>query len=374
MELSTRCPECETIFPVSMEQLQLRKGYIRCIQCAHIFDGFEAAVPATGSAAGPRAASSEPMQPFSIGAARDLPASAEPAREHSIPATSPVASPGASIEPRIPASTPAASHEVQSEPRIPAVVRQRNDLRKSAVPATDPFTISDPPSWAPRERGEPVVSAHGVGKAPSFTVGPAEPEQADDDVDNDDYLYIEPRATRRSEQYRPEFMAEAGAGRAWLTPVWLLLTILGLVLLIAQGVYIYRSQLANAFPNLRPVLESACDRLACSVPYDRRIEAIAITGSALRSTGAPEGEVSNLVLEVVLRNTFERPQEWPTLVLDLKDASGTVVVRRNLGPEIWVPETLRSDPFAANSELRAQIPVAVKGLQANGYQIDKFFP
>ncbi|MBP6019908.1 MAG: hypothetical protein KA735_10470, partial [Burkholderiaceae bacterium] len=29
MNLNTQCPQCGTTFPVSMEQLQLRKGYIR---------------------------------------------------------------------------------------------------------------------------------------------------------------------------------------------------------------------------------------------------------------------------------------------------------------------------------------------------------
>ncbi|MCX5591079.1 zinc-ribbon and DUF3426 domain-containing protein [Alcaligenes endophyticus] len=42
MELNTRCPRCEAVFAVSVEQLQRRRGYIRCQKCAHIFDGFEA--------------------------------------------------------------------------------------------------------------------------------------------------------------------------------------------------------------------------------------------------------------------------------------------------------------------------------------------
>jgi len=145
-------------------------------------------------------------------------------------------------------------------------------------------------------------------------------------------------------------------------------------LLAGQGVYVYRSQLANNFPGLRPMLEAACEPLGCSVPYERRIEAIAITASALRSSGPPDGEVSNLTLDVTLRNAYERPQEWPTLVLDLKDASGAVVVRRNLAPEVWVPAGLQQGPFAADTEIKIQLPVAVRGLQPNGYQLDKFFP
>src|SRR5690606_40790949 len=88
----------------------------------------------------------------------------------------------------------------------------------------------------------------------------------------------------------------------------------GLATLLLQGAYVYRAQLANHLPQLRPVLESACARLGCSVPYDRRIEAIAITGSALRASistpakeraaEAQEG-VSQLTLDVTLRNRSE---------------------------------------------------------------------
>lgn len=343
MELTTRCPECETIFPVSLEQLQLRKGYIRCIQCAHIFDGFEAAVPADGPRSvehslgkGPAAASelppaspyasvhpaqpAQPVKPFSIGA--DRTPAPEPARPFSISAS------------RAPAPEPSESFE--------------------------PFTISDRGERSEARRDEPQVWVR-------------DPLESTRDTEADDYLYVEPRTTRRSDRCQPEFMV-APRRRAWMTPIWAVLSLCGLLLLGAQGVYVYRAQLANTFPEFRPLLERACEPLHCSVPYDRKIEAIAITGSALRSSGPPDGEVSQLMLEVTMRNSYDRPQEWPTLVLDLKDASGTVVVRRNLAPDAWVPADLRNGPFAAGSEVRVQLPVSVRGLQANGYQLDKFFP
>src|SRR5690606_14316738 len=40
MDLTTRCPKCGTVFQATLSDLQLRKGYIRCVQCAHIFDGY----------------------------------------------------------------------------------------------------------------------------------------------------------------------------------------------------------------------------------------------------------------------------------------------------------------------------------------------
>lgn len=352
MELSTRCPECETIFQVSLEQLQLRKGYIRCVQCAHIFDGFEAAVPTEATRA---ATPSAPAQPFSIGAARVAPSAKEPLTEHSIPAT-----------------TPRSVADAPQEPRIPSVVRQRSDIKAAAKPVVEDFIISDPPARATAAREEPVMST----RAP--VIGSVhEPRWNGGDADEEvikEPLYVEPRNARRSAHHRPDFMKDQRGHRGWLSPIWAILIFCGLLLLGAQAIYIYRAQLANAFPELRPALELACERLSCSVPYERRIDSIAITASALRSSGPPEDGVSNLILEVSLRNTYDRPQEWPTLVLDLKDASGTVVVRRNMGAETWVPVNLRDGPFAAGSEVKVQLPVAVRGLQANGYQLDKFFP
>lgn len=411
MELTTRCPECETVFPVSLEQLQVRKGYIRCIQCAHIFDGFDAALPAEtprpgaqGAAKPPAVEPTMPPLPASADAGRaaapeELPAhkgfiippadrvpmdGPQPARPFSIGhERGASAGQAAPDEPSISAKPPFVSAQEDKEPRIPSVLRQRGDMRARSAPGGPSFTISEPAARAAGRRGEPILSTDVDGERP-FTAGartgPAHlaagtPENVpDDEAAADDYLFIEPRAGRRSARYKPEFMGDARRERAWMTPVWAILIVGGLVLLGLQGVYVYRSQLANAFPGLRPTLEAACGRLGCSVPYERRIEAIAITGSALRSSGAPDGDVSNLVLEVTLRNAYERPQEWPTLVLDLKDASGTVVVRRNLLPEVWVPADLNDGPFAAESEIRVQLPVAVRGLQANGYQLDKFFP
>lgn len=48
--LTTQCPHCETQFSVNASELQRRKGLVRCVQCAHIFDGYEAVVgpPAQG--------------------------------------------------------------------------------------------------------------------------------------------------------------------------------------------------------------------------------------------------------------------------------------------------------------------------------------
>ena len=429
MELNTKCPQCDTVFPVTLEQLQLRKGFIRCVQCAHIFDGFEAVVPATTSQREPSIpASSTPTSPqapspdehsdrsmseFTVGESEPNP---ELNTEPRAPTVAPEPEPDRPIPrfviPDVPPVRPnartaakpfsfggdAASESPVSnapfeplgprEPRLPSVVRQREEIRHRGTPAAPSFTISDRRPAGSRRDGEHVIGARAhagiaepslpvepdTDKAPTFSSYTDTAPEPAIETDNSDYLFVEPRPQNRSERYQPTPFDGTPKRRPWMTPVWGVLIVLGLLLLLGQGVYVYRAQLANTFPGLRPALEAACANLSCTVPYERHIDTIAITGSALRSSGAPEDDVSSLTLEVTLRNTHVRPQEWPTLVLDLKDASGAIVVRRNLPPAAWVPPDVRTGPFAAGAEITVQVPLTVKGVQANGYQLDKFFP
>ncbi|EKU29241.1 hypothetical protein C660_15014 [Alcaligenes sp. HPC1271] len=75
-----------------------------------------------------------------------------------------------------------------------------------------------------------------------------------------------------------------------------------------------------------------------------------------------------------LRNEFERPQEWPTLVLDLKDFSGALIARRNITPDQYLASERREPAFAARSEIMVRLPLNTGQLQVNGYQISPFFP
>ena len=56
MDLYTRCPNCDTAFRVTTQQLQASGGQVRCGHCQKIFDAF-----ATLTAQEPQVASQEPV-------------------------------------------------------------------------------------------------------------------------------------------------------------------------------------------------------------------------------------------------------------------------------------------------------------------------
>ncbi|KAG0924399.1 hypothetical protein G6F31_019129 [Rhizopus arrhizus] len=160
-------------------------------------------------------------------------------------------------------------------------------------------------------------------------------------------------------------------------PMWGYACLLGLIALGLQLVYAYRTDIANSVPALRPVLDVACKPLGCTVGYARRLERIAISSSSLQpppGAAAIDDGRSRLVLNLVLRNRYDKPQHWPALVLDLTDLSDTVVVRKVLMPENYLTPEQLSGPFGPAGELKISVPIEVTGVQVNGYQLDKFFP
>ena len=142
-----------------------------------------------------------------------------------------------------------------------------------------------------------------------------------------------------------------------------------------QLLYAYRVDIANSVPALRPALEAACRSMGCTVT---RAAWSASRFPLLRcrppGAAAIDDGRSRLVLNLMLRNRYDKPQHWPALVLDLTDLSDTVVVRKVLRPEDYLtPEQLRG-PFGPAGELKISVPIEVAGVQVNGYQLDKFFP
>ena len=387
MELTTRCPQCGTVFSASLQQLQLRKGYVRCIQCAHIFDGYEAVV------SGDEAQAITPPAPGA-------------------PAVSPAVPVGTSSAAPLVRQT---SHDDAAAP-IPSVLRQRTSGAGSggapAVPvdnAKEPVIAAQPTPSTPPHDGFTISTPRAENEPtflePEFHLGsvvsaPARPEPTVESSRTDSQSVKAPRAGLRQEPAEsiyvaPERARKPAEGAPWnerpdhdtppfsgvMRVVWGVLILAGIIMLLAQLIYVYRAQIANNIPMLRPALERACVPLHCTVAYARRIDAISIMSSSLRAgsgsaVGTEQGakaETGNMTLQLTLRNTYDRPQEWPTLVLDLTDFSGTLVVRKNLRPEDYLGPELRRQPFAAGSELTVTVPVALGSLQVNGYQLSKFF-
>lgn len=345
MDLKTKCVRCGTVFPVSMDQLQLRKGYIRCVNCGNIFDGYAAVVPEEGVTAGP-------------------PTAGPPT------ASSPAAGPQAPSVVR--QRVPRAGQGV----RVPVEPSLRADAEVPDDSATTPGIYIEPRRATSSGRIEPTATD--VDADPAFYVEPAPY------ADISPYMNApEPEPARAafsipvdSTDVLPDFLRTRRQRRRGIAHFfWSVLVLAGLVVLAAQLIYVYRTQIANDAPLLRPMLEQACVSLRCKVGYSHRIDRIAIMDSSLQAVNSdPSAPNANVMqLRVVLRNSYDKPQAWPSLVLDLIDFSGSIVVRRRLYPQDYLPADNLKGPFAAGSEVRIMVPITVSGVKINGYQLGKFY-
>jgi len=144
-----------------------------------------------------------------------------------------------------------------------------------------------------------------------------------------------------------------------------------------QTLMVFRVAIATEAPMLRPLLETLCRPLGCVVGYERRAERLAVTASSLQAAHADavaEDAPARLVLGVTLRNRYLYPQPWPALMLSLRDFSDTVVARRALLPDDYLPKAMAAQPLGAGAEASLSIPLTVTGVRISGYQIDVFYP
>src|SRR5699024_5812144 len=225
--------------------------YIRCIQCANIFDGYEAVVPGMP---GPKGDMHE---------------------QDAVVADSASTPPSAQSDVPWPAMWPRDSEEPKIE--TPAVVRGRREFTISAQ------DVSNEADTEPGLHTLPGVAALPTGPAatePGISViRQREPSLRSDlhkTLPSDDAGHARrmPGTATHATVPQPDRFA-------WLiSGVWTVLIVAGLLALVLQLAYVFRLQLAENAPWLRPGLERICASLDCTVPYARKPDLMVVTHSS----------------------------------------------------------------------------------------------
>ena len=374
MALATQCPHCHTTFRVAHDQLKLRAGLVRCGACKQIFNGIEnllrpeeaeRALPPPASAPAPVPAEPPPA-----------PADAPPQADHS--AEQPQTEPHESVaaEEAAPAPEPVAAQDE-------AVQEQ---------PAADQFAGMDPLQrmtlldFSPAEparaeaKNEDAAQAHfriadeldALEKAiddlqhQPWRAPAAEKEAApaaSDELDQaDDSAYEEPAFVKQ------------GRRRQRMQRLMRILMALALPLLLAgflaQGIYLFRNQLAAWFPEAKPALATACRLIDCEVGLPTQIDAVAIESSELQAA-----DQNTFSLSVLLANHGAIMQAWPNIELTLNDADDKPIARRVFVPRDYLPASQEIDKgFAPKSEQAIKLYFELTQLKASGYRVYLFYP
>ncbi len=140
---------------------------------------------------------------------------------------------------------------------------------------------------------------------------------------------------------------------------------------LAQGVLVFRNEIALSSPEMRPALESLCAGLGCELPLPRHAADIAIESSDIQPDA---GREAYFTLHATLRNRAEFQQAWPHVEITLTDARDKALVRRVLAPDQWLPADAPKEAFPAKGEVAIRVAFEAPGVAAAGYRVYAFFP
>lgn len=169
----------------------------------------------------------------------------------------------------------------------------------------------------------------------------------------------------------PEFLRRASqqAQAQRHRKAWAVACVLAAVVLAAQLLMAFRSEVLMRWPQAQPIYAQVCERLGCTVNWPTQSDQIAVLASDLQVLPGR----SAYELNVTLRNRAPFPQALPALEVTLTDARGQVITRKVVSAAEYRAEAQR-DPLAPGEDLAARLVFETSGATPTGFLVYPFHP
>lgn len=317
-QLATQCPHCGTQFRVTLAQLELRDGQVRCGSCREVFNGIDTVFEYTGEPATARSADSEAQDFSNRMTLFDVGTTGSPKN---------------------------APSESNMQEELDALSRAIADLQSKP--------------WAPPSPAERTEFAE---EAPASLAAESNPAQQPGFV-----------------QEAREQARGASGRRVWL---WIGIPLLLVALLAQLGWMFRNEIAARSpqagkllraacvrlhceikLPLNLEQLSLSSSRLEQAPPPESTTGAVSNTEATMPMT-----------LIALLQNTSDTAQTWPALELTLRDTDGTLLVRKVfVANDYLTPNELR-EGMPARSEREIRLPLALTGEPPAGFAVSIFYP
>ncbi|HEY0202338.1 MAG TPA: DUF3426 domain-containing protein [Burkholderiaceae bacterium] len=359
MSQITRCPACGTLFKVVPDQLRISEGWVRCGQCAEVFDAtahMQAPIDA------PAEAPIESPSP-AVGDAQHIDIVLDDGSGSSLDSPVPFEPlPSSDLAASLPVEEPSTAQSGNGWPQLvdPEVVVEAVEWPLPSEPA--------PPQAAPLSalaRAEVAAEAAIPIPEREAVVQSTVAEALENDREEDD--------TPVSVLEDVSFVRAARRKAFWRKP--LVRTVLGLFLLLAlvalmlQVAVQERDRIVAWQPRTQPWLQALCQPLHCVMAPLRQIDAVVIDGSSFNKSRGDTYQFG-----VTLKNTATTALAMPALELTLTDAQDQPLLRRVLQPEeLAAPQLL-----PAHGDWSTTVPISlaasVGASRVAGYRLLAFYP
>lgn len=375
MSMLTRCPACTSCYRVVPDQLRVSQGWVRCGQCAEIFDAqahqIEPFVGLNPAGSSERLMPSQsPLAPENVQNAEVL---AQSNTSQSIDTEQVQESIAGVFDSGDSLAEQGTDHE--AEERTHPLDQAASTCESSVAAETENPEISDQREVAevPGEPEKPDQSEkRSEPKEPEsvwtdFVTASAESLGRPDKVEP-----MDPRWASHADPHRLSFLqtrdpvSEAKSG----TVAWVLCVSALLVLLGFQWVVQDRDRLLTQFPQIRPALDWTCRALGCQLMAMQDIDALVIDASNLTVAGE-----SSYRMNLKIKNTSKHSVAFPAVELTLLDALDQVLVRKVVMPADVHP--VQTEPIGAGQAVEVRIGMTLRDLspaqRVVGYRLTTFY-
>jgi predicted Zn finger-like uncharacterized protein len=328
MALVTRCPNCAAAFRVTPLHLQAHGGDVRCGQCSQVFNGFATLAtvrePEGHDVAGPET--------------EEMPETeAAPEGESGTPPQNDPDTLAVSNQESLPSAPAQEAAQDQSGPGMAAQAAPASDLPPIAEESA-PQREGETSSSAAASEGGEKRSPH----RPDATIPPSENYAWDNHAFDEVQL---PKASL----------------------AWGIGSLLLIVMLAAQAIYLYRVELSVNAPATKPYLQRYCELLGCTIPSSQYAKLLNIESSDMQSDTQQPGVIT---LSATIRNHAPNPQAFPSFQLTLIDHQDQPLASRNFPPEAYLEDAaIRGKVIAPNAEFNVKLHLDSGTLNAAGYRL-----
>jgi predicted Zn finger-like uncharacterized protein len=161
------------------------------------------------------------------------------------------------------------------------------------------------------------------------------------------------KPTRRKRAFSSEFLG--------------LICFVLLLAAIVQSIYFLRTEITTFYPETKPYLLLACEKINCTIDLPKQIELIVIDDSDMQE----DAEYSGLMrLTSTLINQAGFNQAYPNLELTLTDTEDIPKLRRIFKPNEYLPKnTDIAKGLAASEEIKVKLAITTAGELVAGYRL-----
>lgn len=303
MKYITSCPQCDTQFLLDDELIKAYRGKVQCGSCEHVFNAKNRLTEVGDD----------------INSAEEYQASLEDEDD-----TDEIEQESVSIEPEVETADEAgfSVDDLEDEPTIEA---EEVEIYISDDEPSDSQIIE--------QTSTAIVAAPG---------------------NIDDFSkHISPAKQKKYRKSRPVLYS--------------VLSILLIAIACLQSIYYLRVKIAALYPQYKPMLVQACEKLKCTIDLPKELDALAIENSDMQEDDQYQSVIN---FSTSLKNNAQYSMAYPNIELTLTDTDDKIVIRKLLKPQDYLSDDTKiAQGLTGRDSDTIKLALYINQLTVAGYRI-----